>query len=235
MPMPSSQPRMRFWRKCTRRQGFGFPPKKPLSSTALLKPVSEQFCTTTGRSAVVRPLFSMLRPTPAGVGLSIENNGLTTADLPVVVQNCSLTGFNNAVLLSGFLGGKPNPCRRVHFRQNRIRGCELGIGMTGLLQDIHIVGNTIWNCAVDGDIVLAGVAKDSKGLVIANNSLQDPRYAIHLEQPIDEDIGLVIRNNVVLAEAGPDLAFTGKRPLKLSNIQIDHNFREFQWTLAGEG
>ena len=164
--------------------------------------------------------------TPAGVGLSIENNGLTTADLPVVVQNCSLTGFNNAVLLSGFLGGKPNPCRRVHFRQNRIRGCELGIGMTGLLQDIHIVGNTIWNCAVDGDIVLAGVAKDSKGLVIANNSLQDPRYAIHLEQPIDEDIGLVIRNNVVLAEAGPDLAFTGKRPLKLSNIQIDHNFRQ---------
>jgi len=160
------------------------------------------------------------------VGVSIEQLSLSKEDAPITVQNCVFANLQRAINVSGVTNaGGAALDRGIVLRENNISKCSQGIWMGGLLSDVHVVGNRIWNCSVSS-IQIEDLFRGSSGLLIANNSIQSRVSGIQIQDMTQAVDPVAIVNNLILAEAGTDLDFLGKDPKYLAALQLHHNWRE---------
>ncbi len=165
------------------------------------------------------------------IGISIEMVPLTGGDEPVTVRNCKVTGCGSGIQVMGVLlrEQQARACRRIVIRENAIADAMAGIMLQGLVNDIEIVGNKIWNCG-EGNICLLSLFKGSSRLLIANNSLKNVNDCLVVTDPAAGLTGLEIRNNLILVERGPDLTVRGKDrdPGLLGGWRIEQNWRQLR-------
>jgi hypothetical protein len=158
-------------------------------------------------------------------GVSIEQLDLSEGDAPVTVRNCAFSGLLNAVRVSGSSNaGRPAPSRRIVVRDNQISDSTVGIWVSGLVSDLHIVGNRVWNCH-PAAFQIEALFNGSADLLIANNSLQGKRACIQIAevaQPV-ERVSFV--NNLILAERMPDVEFLGTDRTHVTACQWQNNWR----------
>jgi hypothetical protein len=160
------------------------------------------------------------------VGLSIEQANLSQEDAPITVRKCVLAGLYRGLRVSGASDtGAAAPSRRIVLRDNNVSDCLVGIWVGGLVSDVHIVGNRVWNCTAAA-LQVEELLQGSSNLLIANNSLKNERSCLQIQQMSQVDEGIAIRNNLLLAGRGPDLEFLGKNPPFLAACRLDHNWRE---------
>jgi serine/threonine-protein kinase len=162
------------------------------------------------------------------VGVSIERLSLSKGDAPITVQNCAFAGLERGISVSGVSNaGGAAPSRRIVLRENNMSDCVLGIWMGGLVSDVHVVGNRIWNCSA-ASVQIEDLFRGSSGLLIANNSIQGRASGIQIQDMTQSVEPVAIVNNLILAEAGTDLDFLGKDPKFLAALQLHHNWRELR-------
>jgi hypothetical protein len=162
------------------------------------------------------------------VGVSTEELNLSKGDAPITVQNCVFAGLERAISVSGVSNaGGAAPSRRIVLRDNNISDCVLGIWMGGLLSDVHVVGNRIWNCS-SASLQIGDLFRGTSGLLIANNSIQSQASGIQILDMSQSVEPVTIANNLILAEGGTNLDFLGKDPKFLTALQLHHNWRELR-------
>jgi hypothetical protein len=162
------------------------------------------------------------------IGLSIEQLDLSKEDAPITVRNCVFAGLHRGLRVSGVSNdGKPNPSRRVMLRDNDVSDSPVGIGVGGLVSDVYIVGNRVWNCTI-ATMQIEDLFQGSSNLLIANNSLQNDRSCILIQELSAATERIAIRNNLLLARPGLDMQFLGKDRQFLAACQLDHNWREMR-------
>lgn len=160
------------------------------------------------------------------IGLSIEQLNLSKEEAPITVRNCVFAGFYQALRVSGSTNsGQADPSRRIVLRDNDVSDCVVGIWTGGLVSDVHIVGNRVWNCTT-ATLQIEDLLQGSSNLLIANNSLQNDRSCIQIQELSATTERIAIRNNLLLAGQGLDLQFLGKDRQSLAACQFDHNWRE---------
>jgi hypothetical protein len=169
-------------------------------------------------------------------GVEIEGVGLVKDEAPVIVQNCTFFGLTTGlrVLALDTVSKQPQLCRRIVLRQNKAFDCTAGIVLSGLVSDVHVVGNRVWGC-INAGIDLKDLYEGSSGILIANNSIQAPFSCLQVEGEFRGVRDVIIRNNLALAEKGPDFAFHGKDKQPLTAWTIDHNWRQVQPPKVGSG
>jgi hypothetical protein len=123
------------------------------------------------------------------------------------------------------------PARRAVIGQNDISSCVNGIWAMGLLADMHIVGNRIWNCS-ESSIRVSGLHEGSDRLLIANNSMTGVRNSLEITGPTKRVEHIEIRNNVASVEGGLDFVRPGGEPLPVS-WQIAGNWRQVRRPAPG--
>jgi serine/threonine protein kinase len=186
-------------------------------------------CTVGGRSpgATLEALDFRVEKSSC-IGVSVEQLNLMKGDAPVTVRNCAFGGLYRGVRVSGASNaGAAAPSRRVVLRDNDVSDCTLGIWLAGLVSDVHVVGNRMWNCSL-ASIQIEDLYRGSSGLLIANNSIQSQASAIQIQELSQAVEPVAIVNNLILAEAGPDLEFLGKDRQYLVALQLRHNWRELR-------
>jgi hypothetical protein len=162
----------------------------------------------------------------SAVGLSIEQLDLSKEDAPITVRNCVFAGLRRGVRVSGASNaGAAAPSRRLVLRDNDLLDCDVGIAVGGLVSDVHIVGNRIWNCT-GATLQIEELFANSSNVLIANNSLQNDRSCIQIQELSSATETIAIRNNLLLAADGLDLEFLGKDRQSLGACKFDHNWRE---------
>ena len=117
------------------------------------------------------------------------------------------------------------PSRRIVLRDNNLSDCTAGIWIAGMVSDVHVVGNRIWNCS-SASIQIEDLYRGSSGLLIANNSIQSQASGIQIQDMTQAVDPVAIVNNLILAEAGADLEYLGKDRKYLAALQLHHNWRE---------
>jgi hypothetical protein len=162
------------------------------------------------------------------IGVSVEQLTLVKGDAPVTVRNCVFGGLYRGVRVSGASNtGAAAPSRRVVLRDNDVSDCVIGIWTAGLVSDVHVVGNRIWNCS-SASIQIEDLYRGSSGLLIANNSIQSQASGIQIQDMTQAVDPVAIVNNLILAEAGADLEYLGKDRKYLAALQLHHNWRELR-------
>jgi hypothetical protein len=145
--------------------------------------------------------------------------------VPVVVEDCTFSTLEGAIRIAGRNNsGDPLPLRSVVARRNRVVDCGTGIYLTGLLNDVQAVANRIWNSSNAG-IDVSNLLPGSSNILLANNSIQAPGSCIRFVEPIEAIRDLEVRNNLLVAEGGPDMAFLGKDRAVMRGWQIRQNVR----------
>src|SRR5262249_50268254 len=132
----------------------------------------------------------------------------------------------------------PLPTGRIIIRDNLIESPSTkGILMVGALRDVHVVGNRIRGAGLVG-IQLEPLAKDTRAILIANNTVFECQEALGLWDESGKGKDFQIRNNLCLASKQPDLVVfnsggnrqephgpgDGKALHKV--WRMDHNWRE---------
>jgi hypothetical protein len=181
----------------------------------------------------------------------ITNLKLADEDAPAVVQGC--------VLRRGKIGigviGAPATSRRIVIRQNTVADFSQGIFLSGSLQQLQIVGNRIYGFSVSG-IQPQQLAKETEGVLIANNTLFDGSNAFRLWDNAVKGKNIQVCNNLVLGRPyEADMVFTdsggdafiprgpGDGKLLRDAWQLHHNWRELKpdkswdkdWIPLGKG
>jgi serine/threonine-protein kinase len=159
-------------------------------------------------------------------GLDLDGLTLSGEDEPVLIQNCTIAGFGNGFEVIGVnVATKTStPCRRLLIRNNRIEDCIVAIWTLGRITDTHIVGNRVCNCA-EASIRFDNLHEGSARILVANNSIQGPRRCVQVLGPM-RGVAVEIRNNVLIADAGPDMVRDGGEPGMPAPWRIDHNWRQ---------
>jgi predicted Ser/Thr protein kinase len=158
------------------------------------------------------------------VGLLINRAPLAAGDAPIIVQKCTFLNLETAINIMGMDNAKkPTPSSRIVIRNNKVLHCYGGIGLHGELREVHVVGNQLADTAYGLGLVdlLAG----SSSLLVANNSVAADRECLSVRDPGGIIRAVVICNNLLLADQGPGLVFSGKDQAVLADWQIDHNWR----------
>jgi eukaryotic-like serine/threonine-protein kinase len=186
-------------------------------------------CTVGGRSpgATLEALDFRVEKSSC-IGVSVEQLNLVKGDAPVTVRNCVFGGLYRGIRVSGASNaGAAAPSRRVVLRDNDVSDCVIGIWMAGLVSDVHVVGNRMWNCS-SASIQIEDLYRGSSGLLIANNSIQSQASGIQIQDMTQSVEPVAIVNNLILAEAGTDLEYLGKDRKYVSALQLNHNWRELR-------
>src|SRR5262245_2917518 len=135
----------------------------------------------------------------SAAGLSIENLDLTKEDAPMTVRNCVFAGLRRGIRVSGANNsGGAAPSRRVVLRDNDLWDCEVGIAVLGLVSDVHIVGNRVWNCS-SATLQIEDLFPNSSNVVIANNDFLNDRSCIQIQELSKGTESMAICNNLLLA------------------------------------
>jgi hypothetical protein len=160
-------------------------------------------------------------------GMILDSLGLSAEDEPVVVRNCTIVGCGNGFEVLGL-----NPatkaitsCRRLLLRDNRVEDCNVGIWAVGRINEALIVANRFVDCS-EASIRLNDLAEGSGGILAANNSIKAQSHCLHVSGSMRGAEGVEIRNNVLIAEAGPDMVRDGGAPGIPAGWRIDHNWRQ---------
>jgi hypothetical protein len=191
-------------------------------------PAAAFLCIVGGKAPGVTLDALDLRAEPSSVGLSIEQLNLMKGDAPLTVRNCAFAGTLRGIRVSGASNaGAPMPSRRIVLRDNNLSDCSAGIWIAGMVSDVHVVGNRIWNCS-STSVQIEDLFRGTSGLLIANNSIQGQASGIQIQDMTQSVEPVPIVNNLILAEAGTDLEFLGKDPKFLSALQLHHNWRELR-------
>src|SRR5262249_58941474 len=103
------------------------------------------------------------------------------------------------VVLGMDLGTKrPDPCHRIDIRDNEISNAACGIVLAGLVTDVRIAGNRVYNS--QPGIHFLDLLEGSKNIFVANNSVKNSYRCLFVEQPASGLKGIELRNNLFLAE-----------------------------------
>jgi serine/threonine-protein kinase len=152
----------------------------------------------------------------------IWRTSLANEDDPVTVQVCKVAGVPLGIAVEG----SQTPTRRLIIRDCEASNADVGIFVAGLVSDVQITGNRIWSCRYC--IYFQKLPERSTGIVVANNTMKNVQRCLVVDQPADGLQGIVVRNNLVLAERGPDLAFIGKDQRVLAAWKVEQNWRRVQ-------
>jgi nitrous oxidase accessory protein NosD len=158
-------------------------------------------------------------------GITVQSCGLGPADPPIVIRNCTASGLLGGIRVLGHDGtARAMPSRRVVFRDNRVSDCVIGLYASGAVSELRVVGNQVWKCGKT-DLWLNELFEGSGGILVANNTFFDRRDNIVLENARGEVRDITIRNNLLLAGEGPDLAL---RPTDSprGNMLVADNWRQ---------
>ena len=162
-------------------------------------------------------------------GISIDSTVVDAGDVPIVVQNCKFDGVANGIEVIGqnMATNQASPLRGLVVHNNIFNGNYVGIWMLGRVNQVFVVSNRMQNFS-DAGIRMAGLKEGSGQLLIANNTLRGPRHCIEitgLEQPVES---IEIRNNLLAAESGIDIAALGTGTDIIQSWNINHNWRRFR-------
>jgi|GEM_PF-2261812 len=152
---------------------------------------------------------------------------LSPDEAPVVVQNCTISGFGNGIEILGMhLTTKAGlPGRRLLIRDNRIENCDVGIWAVGRLNEAQILGNRFLNCS-EASIRLNDLGEGSGGILVANNSIKAPGHCLQIIGSTGGVPEVQIRNNVLIAQTGLDMVRDRGEAGIPAGWRIDHNFRQ---------
>jgi serine/threonine protein kinase len=181
-------------------------------------------------------------------GIYLERLNHAANDPPAIVQKCVLRRGKLGIAIHGMPanllavdGSKypaPSTCSRIVVRENILVGFQTAILATGLASHLHIVGNRVWGGVRYAGIQFECLAANSENLLMANNTLLESAPAFRLWDAAPKGRGIVIRNNLVLGAALPDMLFIdsggspsqhrgpGDGKLIAKTWQMDHNWRE---------
>src|SRR5262249_52467749 len=150
---------------------------------------------------------------PNTYAVTVEGLSLGTGDDPLTIRGCTVSAYGTGVQFLGQLlaTGKAYPCRGMLVHSCRFADCQRAFRFAGLLNDVDLVGNTLINCSVSG-FEFEGPMPGSGRILIANNSVMSPHHGLVINDPLPDLPEVVIQNNLIVTERGPDMAFLGKDP-----------------------
>ncbi len=162
-------------------------------------------------------------------GVGVEAVELKAGEPPLTIEKCTIANLAAGVRVSGASNAPhtPMPVRGIVLRDNDISRCDGGIVLVGQLSDLQIVGNRLHNLYTAG-ILVGGtipIFQGSRGLLIANNTILMPRNALMFAGPIEAGCEIRIHNNLLLAETGPDLAYSVTDSSVSQTWHLSHNVR----------
>jgi hypothetical protein len=182
-------------------------------------------------------------------GIQFNDVPLAGAQVPVVIQNCTLQGAEMGVQFWGHPSGKggvtlAKNCGHVVIRNNTISGCLVGVSFQGAVLRVHVVGNRLVQSG-HGAVGMVDLLPPASDLLIANNTILGGRMALGIWDAANaclERKNMRFHNNLILApKLGADLAFFDHPPgvnehtdkagdiaalLKSPNWHLSHNWRE---------
>jgi len=166
--------------------------------------------------------------TSEAIGIGIEDLALPVGGIPNVVRTCIFKGLLAGIRLAGLDNVKERnarPSRGAVVSDNRIFECSAGIWVGGRLKNVHIVGNQFWGCTDDA-LMLSAVLTGTDDLLVANNTLRGSRRLLTIIEPDTDARGVEIRNNLLLAEDGPDIALDHKDGAIIKAWIVADNWRQ---------
>ncbi|MGI8979411.1 MAG: protein kinase domain-containing protein [Pirellulaceae bacterium] len=136
----------------------------------------------------------------------------------MVVENCTIRGGGVGVRLSGYSNyDQPDPCGTILIRENTILDCNMGIGLTGCLKQVCVVGNRV-------GFSMAGIQPENllpgtEHIWIANNTFVECTFALRYWDNASLPLArknIRISNNLMLKSTSVDMIFidSGGDPLK---------------------
>jgi serine/threonine protein kinase len=159
----------------------------------------------------------------ASGGVVVYDVPLSGKDAPIVIQNCSFQGEDEAVVIKGRPHDppekryRPQPCGHVVIRNNDFVRFNRGVDLTGEVHKVHIVGNRFRESqrrAIDLTDLLEGTAD----ILIANNTMFGCESALAIwddhamGKPFLKCKNIRIQNNLVFYTDFPaDLNFNNHR------------------------
>jgi serine/threonine protein kinase len=158
-------------------------------------------------------------------GIDCEALAIAEGAAPVVVRHCTLTDLENGIRIAGLESGRPILCRGALVCQNDMSNCNVGVGVLGRIRDLHVVGNRVWNCG-RSNVYLTNLKEGTGDLLVANNTLQNSRECLEIEDLDAGMRGIEVQNNLLLSQSGPDIVFSGKDRASLQGWRFAHNWRQ---------
>jgi hypothetical protein len=178
-----------------------------------------------------------------GAGIGVEELVVADDEPPAVIENCRFPYCPTAVQVTGlnFTTLAAKPCGGVSIRGNRIWGGQTGIGLTGQITDVQVVANKFWDLSAY-DVLLVDLLAGSRRILVANNSIKDSTKGIGLGDFASDVRDIEIKNNLLLAEHGPDIMFGGTNRNSVEVAQIANNWRSVrapssagpEWVLSAQ-
>lgn len=149
------------------------------------------------------------------------------SDSPVIIQHCSFANISNGLEIIGMnlSNRSARPIRSLVVRENDFVDNVVGIWCKGRVNEVQITGNRFSGFSEAGmraDDLLEG----SGQILISNNSLKGPRHCFEFVGAMKGMTDFAIRNNVLIAESGPDFVYTGDDRETVAQWSIDHNWRQ---------
>jgi hypothetical protein len=174
-------------------------------------------------------------------GIALVNLRIPEDRPPVVVRRCALAGNWDGIIITTAGNPKLERSQRIVLRENRVRGAQRGILLDGPAEQIHIVGNLVWECGLGG-IQLQDVWEDSRSILVANNTVTQSGACLRFWQDpgkliLRKDQVHVCGNACVSPEAGDMIAHVGSKTGSGTNSaafnreivakwRFDHNWRD---------
>src|SRR5262249_48051204 len=182
------------------------------------------FVSSRGEGTVLEGLRLRADQTPTA-GVSVEWVAVPFGARPVIIRDCTISGCAFGIQVSGvdMTSHRAAPSRGVMVYGNQIHGADVGILVRGVINHCQIVANRVWDCS-SCDIRLGDLFEGSGQILIANNTLMDPRRCLEIVEPPKDFREVEIRNNLVLASDAPDMAAIGTDQALAAVWRIDHNW-----------
>jgi serine/threonine protein kinase len=195
-----------------------------------------QFCVGIGGATPgvrLEDLQLICRHAPT-IGVTVENMSVPVGGEPVVIENCTVIGGDPGIQLLGVRvpSGQAWPNRGIIIRKNDLRDASAGIGLKGRLNDVHVVGNQVWNCGLSA-VKMEELLDGSGHLLVANNTLKGTGQCLQIGDLPKGLERIEIRNNLILSEGSCDIAFAGNERGALDSLRIDHNWRQVRPPATG--
>jgi hypothetical protein len=186
-----------------------------------------------------------LRPSNPMFGLCIQNASVAPGQPPLRVEGCVIrppkSWSNDGIVISG--SDSREPTRGILLRDNLLHGCHRGVVLTGLVRDVHTVGNLVVGCRL-ASLQVENLAPASRGLLFANNTAFNSGMCFRIWDDLpapEHQAGQVeLVNNLFFDAQGQDMTYTevtrerqprqGDVKALLKLWKFHHNRRDFSGT-----
>ena len=171
--------------------------------------------------------------------VSVEGVAAADHEPPIIVRDCH---FRNAGSVGLRISGyeeyhTPQLSRRICLFDNRIEGSETGILVVGMVQQVVVAGNRIWDCEFAA-LQMENIMEGSGDILLFNNSALHCGSGLRLWDRSVVGKNIQVRNNLFLKSIKADFVYldSGGDPEKfkgpgnsealLKVWQLSHNWRE---------